>query len=39
LAKVPVDVASPDLEFNRFCSMIPAIGDYGTQKLLVFKKR
>lgn len=39
LSKKPVDVISPDLEFNRFCSMMPAVGDYGTQKLLVFKKR
>jgi SAM-dependent methyltransferase len=34
-----VDVASPDMEWNRFCSMLPPCGDYGTQKLLVFRRR
>jgi ubiquinone/menaquinone biosynthesis C-methylase UbiE len=33
-----VDVANPDTEFNRFCASLPAVGDYGTQKLFVFRK-
>lgn len=28
-----------DIEWNRFFSMIPAFGDYGTQKLFVISKR
>ncbi|MBT9585548.1 class I SAM-dependent methyltransferase [bacterium] len=36
--KVAQDAASPDMEFNRFFSMLPAVGDYGTQKLFVFRK-
>jgi ubiquinone/menaquinone biosynthesis C-methylase UbiE len=33
-----VDVANPNAEWNRWCSQLPAAGDYGTQKLLVFQK-
>ena len=34
-----IDVASPEMEWNRFWSMVPPVGDYGTQKLFVFRKR
>jgi len=34
-----VDVAKPDMEWNRWFSQLPAAGDYGTQKLFVFRKR
>lgn len=34
-----VDVADPNSEWNRWCSFLPASGDYGTQKLFVFRKR
>lgn len=34
-----VDVANPTSEWNRWCSQLPAAGDYGTQKLFVFRKR
>ena len=33
-----VDVASPDMEWNRWWAQLPAWGDYGTQKLFVFRK-
>ena len=33
-----IDVANPDAEWNRWCSQLPSWGDYGTQKLFVFKK-
>ncbi len=33
-----VNVADPAMEWNRFCSLLPAGGDYGTQKLFVFRK-
>ena len=32
------DVADPNTEWNRLCSQLPACGDYGTQKLFVFRK-
>lgn len=35
----PVDVADPALELNRWASLLPAAGDYGTQKLFVFRRR
>ncbi|MGI9021599.1 MAG: class I SAM-dependent methyltransferase [Solirubrobacterales bacterium] len=38
-AEVPVDIADPDAEFNRWAARLPAAGDYGTQKLFVFRKR
>ena len=38
-AEVPVDVADPDAEYNRWAAMWPAAGDYGTQKLFVLKRR
>ena len=34
-----VDVANPEMEWNRFFSQLPACGDYGTQKLFVFRKK
>jgi ubiquinone/menaquinone biosynthesis C-methylase UbiE len=34
----PVDVADPLAEWNRWFSQLPAAGDYGTQKLFVFRK-
>lgn len=35
----PVSIADPDAEWNRWFSQLPAAGDYGTQKLFVFRKR
>ena len=35
----PVDVADPASEWNRWFASLPAVGDYGTQKLFVFRKR
>lgn len=34
-----VDVADPNAEFNRWASLLPAAGDYGTQKLFVLRRR
>jgi ubiquinone/menaquinone biosynthesis C-methylase UbiE len=34
----PVSVADPSAEWNRLFSQLPASGDYGTQKLFVFRK-
>jgi len=34
----PVDAANPNAEWNRWFSQLPAAGDYGTQKLFVFRK-
>lgn len=33
-----MDVADPEAEWNRWCAQVPAWGDYGTQKLFVFRK-
>lgn len=33
------NVADPDMEWNRWFSQLPAWGDYGTQKLFIFRKR
>jgi SAM-dependent methyltransferase len=33
------DAADPAMEWNRWCAQLPAWGDYGTQKLFVFRKR
>ena len=33
-----VDVADPDMEWNRWFAQLPPVGDYGTQRLFVFKK-
>ncbi len=37
--KATVDVANPNMEWNRWFAQLPAAGDYGTQKLFVFRKR
>jgi len=37
-APAEVDVSDPDAEFNRWASLLPAAGDYGTQKLFVLRK-
>lgn len=34
-----IDAANPNAEWNRWFSMMPACGDYGTQKLFVLRKR
>lgn len=34
-----VDVANPAAEWNRFAAQLPAYGDYGVQRLFVFRKR
>jgi hypothetical protein len=34
----PIDVADPNMEWNRWFASLPAWGDYGTQKLLIFRK-
>lgn len=36
---LPTDPADPEMEWNRWFRMLPAGGDYGTQKLFVFRKR
>ena len=34
-----VDVADPKMHWNRWCAELPPAGDYGTQKLFVFRKK
>jgi ubiquinone/menaquinone biosynthesis C-methylase UbiE len=34
----PVSIADPNAEWNRWFSSLPAAGDYGTQKLFIFRK-
>lgn len=34
-----VNVADPLAEWNRWCAQLPAFGDYGVQRLFVFRKR
>jgi ubiquinone/menaquinone biosynthesis C-methylase UbiE len=34
-----INVADPLMEFNRWFAQLPAAGDYGTQKLFVFRKK
>jgi ubiquinone/menaquinone biosynthesis C-methylase UbiE len=36
---VQINVADPNMEWNRWFSQLPAAGDYGTQKLFVFRKK
>ncbi len=36
--QAPLSVADPNSEWNRWFSQLPAAGDYGTQKLFVFRK-
>ena len=38
LADRPEQIANPLCELNRWLSLLPAAGDYGTQKLFVFRK-
>jgi len=33
-----IDVADPNMEWNRWFAQLPSWGDYGTQKLFVFRK-
>lgn len=33
-----LDPSDPSAEWNRWCSMLPTGGDYGTQKLFVFRR-
>jgi SAM-dependent methyltransferase len=33
-----IDVANPDMEWNRWFAQLPAFGDYGTQRLFRFSK-
>ena len=35
---VDIDVSDPSMEWNRWFSQLPPWGDYGVQKLFVFKK-
>jgi ubiquinone/menaquinone biosynthesis C-methylase UbiE len=37
-ANTQLNVADPNAEWNRWFSQLPAAGDYGTQKLFVFRK-
>lgn len=37
--RLKIDVSDPDMEWNRWFSELPSWGDYGTQKLFMFKKR
>lgn len=39
IAEAEIDVADPDAELNRWAAQLPAAGDYGTQKLFVFRRR
>lgn len=34
-----INVADPNMEWNRLFSQLPSWGDYGTQKLFVFRKK
>jgi ubiquinone/menaquinone biosynthesis C-methylase UbiE len=34
-----INVADPNMEWNRWFAQLPAAGNYGTQKLFVFRKR
>lgn len=33
-----IDVSNPNMEWNRWFASMPSYGDYGTQKLFIFKK-
>ncbi len=39
LADKPEQIANPLCELNRWLALLPAAGDYGTQKLFVFRKK
>ncbi len=34
-----LDASDPGMEWNHWCAQLPAWGDYGTQKLFVFRKK
>jgi ubiquinone/menaquinone biosynthesis C-methylase UbiE len=34
-----VDPTKPEMEWNRWCGLLPVWGDYGTQKLFVLRKK
>jgi len=34
-----IDVADPNMEWNRWCAQLPSCGDYGVQKLFIMMKR
>ena len=36
---IDIDVKDPNMEWNRWFSQLPAWGDYGTQKLFIFRKK
>jgi SAM-dependent methyltransferase len=38
ISAASIDVADPNAELNRWAAQLPAAGDYGTQKLFVFRK-
>lgn len=38
LADREIDISDPEMHWNRWCSMLPNAGDYGTQKLFVIRK-
>ncbi len=38
-ARSGIDVPDPGMHWNRFFASLPACGDYGTQKLMIFRKR
>lgn len=33
-----IDVAAPDMEWNRWFAQLPAFGNYGTQRLFIYRK-
>ena len=35
----PIDVADPGMEWNRWFASLPPAGDYGVQRLFIFRKR
>lgn len=37
-AEADIDITDPLMEWNRWCAQLPPAGDYGTQKLFVFRK-
>jgi ubiquinone/menaquinone biosynthesis C-methylase UbiE len=37
--QAPANIADPHMEWNRFFAQLPQAGDYGTQKLFIFRKK
>ena len=33
-----IDVAAPEMEWNRWFAQLPSFGDYGTQRLFIYRK-